>query len=224
MSVGQTGQASLWGGQMNIVLQVRAPRRSRIIFPVSVSAISYFFLLHKIDIPGDDCPAASPVADHCYSPVWPMTGRLPSSVTSVQSPDNLGQIAPLPSFHHNNIFPAPSLPWYPALLYFSSRCIPSVCLVSLLLSPLSLQGKNVFSSMQCKRLKLKLRIESARRYFELIYNTFYNTTCLVQWIVQSFGSIQTFPLSASTHRWIYSRDTYQAIYRSNMLIVRFIIS
>ena len=109
------------------------PAEGAALFPVSVSGLSYFFLLHKIDIPGDDCPVASPAADHCYSPAWPMTAELLTSVTSVQSPDNLGQISPLPSSittisSQPLPFPSLALPslrpssWYPGLLCFSSHC------------------------------------------------------------------------------------------------------
>ena len=121
------------------------------LFPVSVSAISHFFLLHKIDIPGDDCcPAASPAPDHCYTQVWPMTGRLSSSVTSVQSPDNLGQISPLPS----SITTISSLPWPASSLLISgiAFCL-SPCYSLLFLSKVKMYFP------QCKRLKLKFRIQ-----------------------------------------------------------------
>ena len=92
-------------------------------FPVSVSDISDFFLLHKIDIPPSDCPPhlhqiiVTALADQSES----ISGSHPSSletiwVTSRPSSPSISRYS-----LYSNILPAF---WYPAI----RQCIPSVSL------------------------------------------------------------------------------------------------
>ena len=123
------------------------PAEGAALFPVSVPGLSYFFLLHKIDIPGDDCP----VSLTCTRSL------LQLSLTNDRRAPHLGHIRPVSRqsgsdlssslLHHNNIFPSLACLLTPDIRH----CILSV---SLLFSTLSLQGKNVFSSMQTTQIEI----------------------------------------------------------------------
>ena len=128
------------------------PAEGAALFPVSVPGLSYFFLLHKIDIPGDDCP----VSLTCTRSL------LQLSLTNDRRAPHLGHIRPVSRqsgsdlssslLHHNNIFP--SLPWPASSLLISgiAFCL-SPCYSLLFLSKVKMYFP------QCKRLKLKFRIQ-----------------------------------------------------------------
>ena len=156
MSVGQTGHASLWGGQGNIVLQVRARRRSRIIPSVGICHITFL-----------------PVTQDWHSWRWLLSGSLTctrsllhSGLTNDRPALQLCHIRPVSRqsgsdlssslLHHNNIFPSLACLLTPDIRH----CILSV---SLLFSTLSLQGKNVFSSMQTTQIERYVFIKK-RKY------------------------------------------------------------
>ena len=152
MSVGQTGHASLWRGQGNIVLQVRARRRSRIIPSVGICHITFL-----------------PVTQDWHSWRWLLSGSLTctrsllhSGLTNDRPALQFCHIRPVSRqsgsdlssslLHHNNIFP--SLPWPASSLLISgiAFCL-SPCYSLLFLSKVKMYFP------QCKRLKLKFRIQ-----------------------------------------------------------------
>ena len=106
LAVGQTGQASLWRGQKNIVLQVRTGRRSRLIPSVGIWPIVFLPVTQDWHSWRWLSSLVSPAPDHCYSPAWPMRAQL----------THLGHIRPVSRqsgsdlssslLHHNNIFPS----------------------------------------------------------------------------------------------------------------------
>lgn len=184
MSVGQTGQASLWGGQENIVLQVRSRRGNRVIpsvgtwpivfLPVTQDWHSWRWLssqphLHQIIVTAqpDQWQASSSPRSH------------PSSLQTIWVRSLL-----FPLLHHNNLFPAPfPVPASPllisgmAVVLFS---VHSVCLLAIYCYPLFLSKVKMYFSMQTT-LKLKFRIENVRRYSSPVWSVkyFIIATCLL---------------------------------------------
>ena len=103
------------------------PAEGAALFPVSVPGLSYFFLLHKIDIPGDDCP----VSLTCTRSL------LQLSLTNDRRAPHLGHIRPVSRQSGSDLHPLQlqvfTLQQYPpSLLVSGNTTLHSVCLLATL--------------------------------------------------------------------------------------------